>query len=70
MRSVLAVYLFCEISASRWLQALLSHSHHGLDLILRGFILFIFFFPNGSSTFGRNGVEVQDWKWRSIEAQG
>lgn len=43
MRSVLAVYLFCEISASRWLQALLSHSHHGLDLILRGFIISFFF---------------------------
>lgn len=68
MRSVLAVYLFCEISASRWLQALLSHSHHGLDLILRGFIISFFF--NGSSTFRRNWVEVQDWKWRSIEAQG
>lgn len=42
MHSVLAVYLFCEISASRWLQALLSHSHRDLDLILRGFIISFF----------------------------
>lgn len=53
----LAVYLFCEISASRWLQALLSHSHHGLDLILRGFILFFFLMiPPPSEEIG--------WKFR------